>query len=280
MENFGGFLMKSLFDYEFLVNEVFYKCWHILDYITEHPVMDELDKEAIQATIMDALVYKNLINPNRESLDFDNVCIRNDVDHYMYDAHPNICGIPQWMKEAFRKKCIVVSAGLPIFLFLSRPPDKLVIYCVYDPNTAVSAIFPDATFYNVFYTSPARGVRIDDQRPFVEVDIDGVPYLVDVLTKRIIKSSFFKARYGFEVRSQFKVSEMDEKNKEIYRDQTTERNSLDVMIPIYEMTLGNLSRNPAFAEMIYEFEKCRELYPEAFEKAEEFKRELNEEILI
>lgn len=62
--------MKSLLDYEPLVNEVFYKCWHILEYIEKHLEMTELDKEAIQATIMDALVYKNLINPEKESLDW------------------------------------------------------------------------------------------------------------------------------------------------------------------------------------------------------------------
>ena len=50
--------MTNLLDYEVLVNETFYKCWHILDYIKAHPNMSEPDKEAINATIMDALVTK------------------------------------------------------------------------------------------------------------------------------------------------------------------------------------------------------------------------------
>lgn len=148
--------MKSLFDYEFLVNEVFYRCQPILKWIENNKNMSDLDKEAIQATIMDALVYKKLIDPTIESLDLDHLCIVNNLEHYVYNKHPNISGIPQWMKEEFRKKCLTITGGIPISLFLAKPPSKFVRYCVYDPNTAVSAIFPDATFYNVFYNSPTR----------------------------------------------------------------------------------------------------------------------------
>ncbi|MDE6141362.1 MAG: hypothetical protein K2G03_02050, partial [Bacilli bacterium] len=176
--------MKSLLDYDFLMYDVFYKCWHILEYIEHHPGMSELDKEAIKATIMDALVYKNLIDPEKQSLDLENMCIRDNLEHYRYDPHPNVCGIPQWMEEEFRHKCLLITAGNPISVFISKPPSKLVRYCVYDPNTAVSSIFPDSTFYDVFYTSPTRGVRIESKRPFVEVEIDGVLYLVDTITKR------------------------------------------------------------------------------------------------
>lgn len=50
-------------------------------------------------------------------------------------------------------------------------------------NTAVSAIFPDATFYH----SPTRNKRKEEESPFVEVDIDGKLYLVDTLTKKSLK---------------------------------------------------------------------------------------------
>lgn len=44
--------MKSLFDYEILLNEVFYKCWYILEYIENNLDMSNLDKDAIKAIIM------------------------------------------------------------------------------------------------------------------------------------------------------------------------------------------------------------------------------------
>lgn len=274
--DFWGEIMKSLVDYDFLVNEVFYRCQHILDYIESHPNMSDLEREAVKATIMDALVYKGLIDPNKESLDFDNLCIRDDLNHYVYDKHPNICGIPQWMKEEFRKKSIVVSAGIPISLFLTKPPSKYMRYCVYDPNTCVGSVFPDATHYNVFYTSPTRGVRIDDVRPFVEVEIDGELYLVDTLTKRIIKSSFFRKNYGFDVVSSYKVSELTGEFKKHYEEQTAERDNLSTMIPFYEMTIDALASIPDNAEMIYEFNKCREYYPIAFEECEREKTFMKE----
>ncbi len=57
--------MKKLLEYDFLMKDVFYKCWHILEYIDKHPNMSELDREAIKATIMDALVYKDLIEAEK-----------------------------------------------------------------------------------------------------------------------------------------------------------------------------------------------------------------------
>lgn len=83
--------MKKLLEYDFLMNDVFYKCWHILEYIDKHPNMSKLDREAIKATIMDALVYKDLIEAEKQSLDLDNMCIREDLEHYKYESHPNVC---------------------------------------------------------------------------------------------------------------------------------------------------------------------------------------------
>lgn len=154
--------MKSLFEYEFLVNEVFYKCYHILEWIKLNPNMSDLDRKAIQATIMDALVYKKLIDPSKESLDLKHLCIVDNLDYYVYEEHPDICGIPQWMKEEFRKKMLAITGGIPISMFLAKPPSKISRYCVFDPNTAVSAIFSDATFYNVLYNSPTRNVKLKE----------------------------------------------------------------------------------------------------------------------
>lgn len=262
--------MKSLLDYDYLINDVFYRCWHILEYIEHHPNMSELEKEAIKATIMDALVYKGLIDPEKESLDLDNMCIRDNLDYYCYELHPNVCGIPQWMKEAFRHKRLHITAGMPISVHLAKPPSKIIRYCVYDPNTAVSSIFPDATFYNVFYTSPTRGIRIEDKRPFVEVEIEGELYLVDTITKRIFKSSYFKETYGFEVTEEVRVSELKGEKLKIYQEHTSEIDSYEETIPFIEMTLTGIINSPDNAEMVYEFERSREIYPESFAEARRF----------
>lgn len=268
--------MKSLVDYEVLRNEVFYRTWHILDWIEAHAKeMTALDKEALKATIMDALVTRKQIDPEKQSLDFENLCIVDNLAHYRYEKHPNICGIPLWMKDEFRKKSLYITAGMPISLFLARPTSNIVRYCVYDPNTAVSSIFEDATFYDAYYDSPTRqGVRLDKTRPFVEVDIDGELYLVDILTKRILKSSWFKEMYNFEAKYQYKISEFDEKELENYKNITSERRTLWMQIPFLKPLLDfNL---PDQAEQIYEAEQSKIYFPEEWEKAEEFMEEVKE----
>lgn len=262
--------MKSLLDYPFLVNDVFYRCEHVLSYIESHTNMDPLEISAIKATIMDALVYKGLIDPNRQSLDLEHLCICNDVNHYCYEKHPNVCGIPQWMKEEFRKKSITITGGIPISLFLAKPPSKFLRYCVYDPNTAVSSIFNDATFYQVFYTSPTRGKRIEEVRPFVEVEIDGILYLVDTLTKRIWKSSYFKEQFGFEVVSKQNTHHLSKENQEIYQDNIKTQNELHTFL-IFAVMFPD---TPALAEMRYELERSKDYFPEEWIKYEQEKEEI------
>ena len=266
--------MKSLFDYEILVNSVFYKCYHVLEYIESHPNMSSLDKEAIKATIMDALVTKNLINPNIESLNLEDLCIVDNLEHYRYEKHPNICGIPLWMKEEFRKKSIYITGGTPISIFLAKPPSKINRYCVYDPNTAVSSIFKDATFYNVFYTSPTRNMKIEEARPFVEVEIDGELYLVDTLTKRILKSSWFKEKYDFEVKSEQTVSKMDKQRLDYYHEATQEYSNFGATIPMIVPIINSIN-TPDFAEYKYEIEESKIYFPDEWKKAEIYQEEMN-----
>lgn len=259
--------MKSLVDYPVIVNETFYKCWHILEYLEKHKDISELDIEAIQATIMDALVYHNDINPQEEFLSLDNLAITNNPDDYHYTMTPNVCGIPMAIKEELRKKCLYISAGVPVTLFLAKPPSKIMRYCVYDPNTAFSSIFDDFTFYEAIYTSPTRGVRLTDSRPFVEVKINNELYLVDTITNRIFKSAYFKEKYDLVVVDMVRKSEFNYRQQKLYVEQTQERCSLADVLMVYEMNKAIAA--PELAEQNYEVERSKELYPEAWE---EYKR--------
>lgn len=264
--------MKNLMDFDILLNEVFYKCWHILEYIEKHPAMSALDKEAICATIMEALVSQGLVDPQKESLDLEHLCIVDNLNYYTYQKYPNVCGIPLWMKEKFRHKCLSITGGIPVSMFLAKPPSQISRYCVYDPNTAVSSVFPDAVFYDAFYVSPTRGIRIEEKRPFVEVEIDGIPYLVDVLTKRIFKSSYFKENYSLEIVSETRVSQLDAKRADIYKDMTSTHVSISTILPFMLPVLDY--QMPSFAEMAYEVEKTKENYPEEWVKYEEEQKEM------
>ena len=266
--------MYNLYSYDVLVNDVFYRCCHILDYYSTHLNMSELEKESIKATIMDALVYKGLIDPSKQSLDLDNLCIVDNLDHYIYEEYPNICGIPLWMKEEFRKKCLCVTGGAPISIYLSRPPSKFTRFCVYDPNIAVSAIFDDATFYNALYLSPTRGVFIEETRPFVEIKLGEELYLVDVLTKRILKSSWFKKNYQFKVVNKQEISKMSKKKLKNYNEFVRENVNLSFFITSILPMLEELDI-PNQAEMKYEYEQTKKYFPEEWVKAEEFQREMN-----
>lgn len=263
--------MINLFDYDVLVNEVFYRCWHILEYIEKHPDMPDLEKQAIKATIMDALVTRGQIDPKSQSLDLDNFCIVNNLEHYNYEEHPNICGIPLWMKNEFRKKSITITGGIPISMFLAKPPSKTVRHCVYDPNIAVSAIFEDATFYNAIYNSPTRGIRITETRPFVEVKINDENYLVDTLTKRILKSSWFKETYNFEVKSQSTISKMDEHRLYYYKEAIREHNELSTYLSLSSCLLT--FDTPEQQEKKYEIEQSKIFFKEEWNKYEEQKIE-------
>ena len=123
--------MKSLFDYEFLVNEVFYRSEHILSYLENHSDMTPLDIEAISNTILDALVAKKLIDPSEESLDLSNMCIAHDLTHHVYNPKPNVTSIPLDIKEAMRHHCLHISASVPISVFFAKPAG-MVSFCIYD----------------------------------------------------------------------------------------------------------------------------------------------------
>lgn len=266
--------MKSIFEYEVLNNEVFYKGWHILEFIEKHPNMSELDKQAIKATIMDALVYHNLIDVEHEFLSLEQLAITNNSNDYHYEKYPNVCGIPLWMRDKLRRKSIYIAGGIPISLLLAKPASKTVRYCVYDPNTAVSSIFEDFTFYETIYTSPTRGIRLEQTRSFVEVPIDEELYLVDTITNRIFKSSYFKEQYDLEIIDRINKKDFNAKQREIYAEHTQETCSLGNILPLI-FPIIEASNNPNLAEYKYEFERSKELFPEEWEKSKQIIAEID-----
>jgi len=263
--------MTSLFDYQILVNEVFYRCWHILEYIEKHPNMSKLDKQAIKATIMDALVTKKQIDPNVQSLDLENLCIVDNLDHYNYEKHPNISGIPLWMKEKFRKKALNVADGIPTSILLAKPSSKLTQVLFNEPNIAVSSIFQDATFYDVTYCSLTGETITKKVGHFVEVNIDGENYLIDTQSKRILKSSWCKEIYDFEINDQLTVSKMNKEQLKHYKKQISESKKFATILPF-------ILPNSEFYtyendEIIYEFEESKKYFPDAWEQYEKLKKD-------
>ncbi len=265
--------MKRLIDYTVITEELFYKGWHILEYI-EHNKLTPLDKEAICNSIMDALVYKGLIDPSSESLYLENLIIETNLEGYTYQVHPNITNIPIWMKEQLSKKVTQISASVPVSLFIAKPPSKFIRYCVYDPNYAVSSIFEEACFINCIYDSPTRpNTRLTEERPFLEVAINGELYLIDTITNRMFKSSWFKETYNMEIKSSIKKSEFNQEQKEKYADMMScQRNSLPEQIPFYE--LNAQFKIPNLAETEYELQRSKKNFPKAWEDAELLKKDM------
>lgn len=265
--------MKKLIDLEVIINETFYKGWPILDYIEKHN-LTKLDKEAIKATIMDVLVYKNIINPEQEYLNLEELTITNNPSDYHYNKTPNVSGIPAYIKEQLRHISIHQSGGIPVMLFIAKPPSK-VHFCVYDPNYCVSAIFEDATFLECIYDSPTRpGIRLTETRPFLEVAINGELYLVDTITNRIFKSSWFKETYNMEIKDSISKKDFNKKQKETYIEMTTEEHNLANTLFVYDMLLT--LPIPEMSETLYEVEQAKKNYPEDAKRADIYQEEMAE----
>lgn len=255
----------NLIDYDLIVSDVFYKSYHILDYIEKNPKMSDLDREAISATIMDALVYKKLIDPEKQSLDFDNLCICDDTDHYCYEKQPFVTSIPLDIKEKMRGKCFCISGGMPASVFYSKAAGP-VSFCIYDMNTVFSAFFDEFTFITCNYNSPTREGVVAKDRPFIEVVINDTLYLVDALTKRMFRSDLFRERYNLEEVNSIKKSEFDNEQQKYYESMVVEHINYATIIPF--ITSPEFSKVNKMAEMMYEVEKSRDYFPEQFEEAE------------
>jgi len=265
--------VRKLSEFYSLNNNVFYKGWHILEYIKTHKDLSLLDKEAIKATIMDALVSSEEIDPSLEFLDFDNLCITNSKENtYAYEKYPNISGIPLWMKEMFRTKSIYITGGLPVSVFLSIPSKSR---CIYDMNTSVSAFFDKFTFYTVNYKSPTRPGKIALDRPFIEIEIDGILYLVDNITRRIIRKDFFERNYGFDIKHRKSKEEIVGDKKVIYDEHISRHINMSPYLSCYYCFDEDFRKLGESAEHEYEIEESKKHFPKAWEDYKKYMEEMN-----
>lgn len=264
--------MRRLEEYEVL-QTVFYRGVHILEYIAMHPNMDSLDKEAIEATIMSALVYKKCIDPNVEFLNLVNLSIENSG--YAYQEYPFVTGYPLWLKEEMRKRIITQTGSIPISIHAARPSGR-VTYCIYDANTAMSVFFDDFSFIEADYDSPTRpGIRVEN-RPFLEVKMGKKNYLVDVLTKRFFEFEEFSNRYHLTIRNRIRNKNFTPDQQAIYQEQTADRseqysNFLAFTIPM----LDAFRSYPKFQEYMYELDESKKVFPQAWIDADNMIKEVD-----
>lgn len=257
--------MKSLFDYDIIINDVFYRGFHILNYLEKHKDLSLLDKEVISNTIMDALVENNLIDENSQSLDLDNLTIRNDLLGFKYNKNSNVTSFPLWFKEKMRSKILLISGNLPVSVFLSKPAGG-TSFCLYDPCTAISSLFDEWELIDVIYDSPTRlGYRLreDEKRPFLSVNIDGRDILIDVLLNRFYDKEWFTTTYNMKIinsTSSKKVS-----NNKVYLEQVKETNNLfgDSLFMLNSLIMMIPDGND-MDELKYELEKSKDYFPDAW----------------
>lgn len=258
--------MKRLDSYDVLNKEVFYRGMHILDYLYSDEKIELLDIEAVKATILSALVERNLIDPNREFLDLRTMSITESFYFgcEIYNPHPFVQCFPLWMKEELRKHSLNITGSIPVSVHASRPAGG-AHFCIYDANTAFSVLFDEFTFINADYDSPTRPKERVTNRPFLEADVDGVTYLFDLLTKRMFKKNDFMLKYNMKIRESLVKSQFNEQQKELYQRDTKEvTNGYDSYLSVTMPFLESMREFPKMQEFVYEIEKSKEYYPEAF----------------
>ena len=268
--------MKRLDSYEVLNNEVFYRGMHILDYLYSNERISDLDIEAIKATILCALVERNLIDPEHEFLDLRTMSITKT--YYfgceIYNPKPFVQGFPLWMKEKLRTHALKITGSLPVSVRVAKPSGGLG-FCVYDVNTALSVIFDDFSFIVADYDSPTRPGKKAKDRPFLEANIDGITYLFDILTKRMFEKKEFTRRYNMEVKHVVRKSQFDEAQRNLYEEQTTEDTSnYGVFLSMTMPVIDAMRDYPKMQEYLYEIEKSKKIFPRAFEEIEEIKADM------
>ena len=268
--------MKRLDSYSVLVNDVFYRGMHILDYLYSKENISTLDIEAIKNTILTALVEKGEIDQYHEFLDLRKMVI-TDVFYFgcdCYNPKPFVQGIPLWMKEQLRDKSLRITGGLPVSVHATRPT-SWEGYCVYDANTAFSILFDDFTFLIADYDSPTRPGKKATDRPFLEAEVDGTSYLFDLLTKRMFETEEFTRRYKMIVKERVQKSKFDERQTALYAEQTSiDKRSYGTFLSLCLPMIEGCRDVPKMQEYIYEIDESKEFFPRAFEEVEEIKEDM------
>lgn len=252
-------MQKNLTEIPVMINDTFYRGQYILEYIRTH-TLTEVDKEAIKATIMDALHESNFqINGNKNySLDFKHLCLVDNLNFYCYESTPNIMGIPFAIKKALRNKTIRLTGGIPVSTYITLPNKNR---CIYDLNTSVSSIFTDFSFIKANYQSLTREGEQVYNRPFLQINYNGEEYLVDTLTKRIIKLSYFQQSFALEIIKSDSLKEFNGEKQAYYQEQTEEFLNF---IPL-SMTMHIKIDSDEYQ---YELKKAKEEYSEEWYQQE------------
>lgn len=268
--------MKKLDSYEVLNNEVFYRGMHILDYLYSKEKISILDLEAVKATILCALVDRKLIDPDCEFLDLRTMSITNNFYFGcdIYNPKPFVQGFPLWMKEELRNHSLHITGSLPVSVHAARPAGA-THFCIYDANTAFSILFSEFSFIIADYDSPTRPNKRAVNRPFLEADVDGTTYLFDLLTKRMFDKKGFVRRYNMEEKQRVQKSKFDESQQAVYQEAVAEENIYYGSYLLMSLPMIEAMRDfPRMQEYIYEIERSKKYYPEAFKEAEALKDDI------
>ena len=98
------------------------------------------------------------------------------------------------------------------------------------------------------------------------MNIYGVPYLIDVLTKRIFKSSFFRESYGWEVSSSISKSQFVGEYRSIYDDEMGTCSIEALAMQLFCLSNIISSKKDINAELLYEIEQAKKVFPEVLDE--------------
>ncbi len=257
--------MMELKAYPVIANGTFYKGVRILDYIENNKLMG-IDREAVAATIMDALVYNNIINKNMDSLDLKRFEIKKgSMVNYTYHNNPLVVSIPQEFKAKFRRDAFYITGGLPMSIYLAKPASSTTLFSIHDMNVAISFYFTNPKFVEASYISPTRHVNVSN-REFVEANINEFDYVIDVLTKRMIRLDYFKEMYNYKENNSIALYDMNKNMYKKYEKNFQRKVNFKFFIALYN-SIKDDNIIPNSNEMFYEIARSKEYFPLEWQKS-------------
>ncbi len=257
--------LRKLESFPLLKEKVFYRGCPILAYIQNHGSLASEDIKALKATLMDALVTSREVqlDPDRFALDFDRLAIvesgQLEDGYYHYETTPDVMGFPHVLQEAMRHKCLQVTGGLPISVFLSLPTE----HHIEDMNRAMESLFSDFTEYN--FTQQVAG-KVKTQQ-LVEVRMHGELYMIDTVSKRFLKSSYFNENYEVVCNSILPKAAFSGKALRQYQQDVREVCQYASYLVMSEPLLSGLENNCIYSQFLYERKESEKNFPRAFQQA-------------